>query len=79
MANEVINIPEDIVIIGFDNIEATEFTNQAITSIDQRISDKVNFAIDNLLKILNDEEAHTNIALEAKLIEKESAFMGINI
>ena len=79
MANEVINIPEDIVIIGFDNIEATEFTNQAITSIDQRISDKVNFAIDNLLKILNDEEAHTNIALEAKLIEKESDFMGINI
>ena len=79
MANEVINIPEDIVIIGFDNIEATEFTNQAITSIDQRISDKVNFAIDNLLKILNDEEAHTSIALEEKLIEKESAFMGINI
>ena len=79
MANEVINIPEDIVIIGFDNIEAIEFTNQAITSIDQRISDKVNFAIDNLLKILNDEEAHTNITLEEKLIEKESAFMGINI
>ena len=79
MANEGIKIPEDLGIIGFDNIHARDFTNQAITSIDQRISDKVNFAIDNLLKILNDEEAHTNIALEEKLIEKESAFMGINI
>lgn len=79
MANEGIKIPEDVGIIGFDNIEATEYTNQAITSIDQRISDQVNFAIDNLLKILNDEEAQTNIALEAKLIEKETTFRGINI
>ncbi|WP_338025058.1 hypothetical protein [Anaerococcus prevotii] len=65
--------------IGFDNIHVTDFTNQAITSIDQRISDQVDFAIDNLLKILNDEKAETNIVLEAKLIEKESAFRGINI
>ena len=72
MANEGIKIPEDIGLIGFDNIEATEFTNQAITSIDQRISDQVEIAIDNLLKILNQEEAQTNIALEAKLIEKET-------
>lgn len=39
MANEGIKIPEDLGIIGFDNIHATDFTNQAITSIDQRISD----------------------------------------
>ncbi|WP_244264259.1 substrate-binding domain-containing protein [Anaerococcus senegalensis] len=68
MANEGIKIPEDLGIIGFDNIHATDFTNQAITSIDQRISDQVDFAIDNLLKILNDEKAETNIVLEAKLI-----------
>ncbi|WP_311481684.1 substrate-binding domain-containing protein [uncultured Anaerococcus sp.] len=79
MANEGIKIPEDIGIIGFDNINDTEYTNQAITSIDQRISDQVNLAIDNLLKILNDEEAQTNIALKVKLIEKETTFRGINI
>lgn len=79
MANEGIKIPEDLGIIGFVKIHATDFTNQAITSIDQRISDQVNFAIDNLLKILNDEEAQTNIALEAKLIEKVTTFRGINI
>lgn len=79
MANEGIKIPEDLGIIGFDNIHATDFTNQAITSIDQRISDQVDFAIDNLLKILNYEKAETNIVLEAKLIEKESDFRGINI
>lgn len=72
MANEGIKIPEDIGIIGFDNIEATEYTNQAITSIDQRISDQVDIAVDNLLKILNQEEASTNISLEAKLVEKET-------
>ena len=72
MANEGIKMPEDVGIIGFDNIEATEYTNQAITSIDQRISDQVDIAVDNLLKILNQEEAETNISLEAKLVEKET-------
>lgn len=76
MANEGIKIPQDIGIIGFDNIEATEYTNQAITSIDQRISDQVDMAVDNLLKILNQEEASTNISLEARLIEKETTFRG---
>ena len=74
MANAGMKIPEDYGIIGFDNIHATEFTNQAITSIDQRISDQVEIAIDNLLKILNKEKAETNITLEAKLIEKETTF-----
>lgn len=74
LANSRIKIPEDIGIIGFDNIKATEFTNQAITSIDQRISDQVEIAVDNLLRILNQEEAETNITLEAKLIEKETCF-----
>ena len=72
MANEGIKMPEDVGIIGFDNIEATEYTNQAITSIDQRISDQVDIAVDNLLKILNQEEAETNISLKAKLVEKET-------
>ena len=34
MANEGIKISEDLGIIGFDNIHVTDFTNQAITSID---------------------------------------------
>lgn len=79
MANEGIKTSEDLGVIGFDNIHATDFINQAITSIVQRISDQVDFSIDNLLKILNDEKAETNIVLETKLIEKESTFMGINI
>lgn len=73
MVNEGIKIPEEIGIIGFDNIEATEYTNQAITSIDQRISDQVEIAIDNLLKILNQEKAETNIALEARVVEKQTS------
>lgn len=73
MANAGMKIPEDYGIIGFDNIQATEFTNQAITSIDQRISDQVEIAIDNLLKILNNEKAETNITLDAKIIEKETS------
>ena len=77
MANAGMKIPEDYGIIGFDNIHATEFTNQAITSIDQRISDQVEIAIDNLLKILNKEEADTNIVLEAELVEKETTFRDV--
>ena len=73
LAKEGFKVPEDLALIGFDNIQATNYTNQAITSVDQRISDQVNIAVDNLMKLLeNDDSANTNIVLKAKLVEKDT-------
>lgn len=65
-------VPEDLGLIGFDNIDATNFTNQTITSIDQRIDKQVDLALSNLFKIMKGEEASNNIMVKAKLIEKET-------
>ena len=65
-------VPEDLGLIGFDNIDATNFTNQTITSIDQRIDKQVDLAVSNLFKIMKGEEASSNIMVKAKLVEKET-------
>lgn len=72
LANDGFMIPEDLGLIGYDNTLVTNYTNQSITSIDQRISDQVNIAVDNLMKLLDDGKAKTDIILEAKLVEKET-------
>lgn len=65
-------VPGDLGLIGFDNIDATNFTNQTITSIDQRIDKQVDLAVSNLFKIMKGEEASNNIMVKAKLVEKET-------
>lgn len=65
-------VPEELGLIGFDNTDATNFTNQTITSIDQRIDKQVDLAVSNLFKIMKGEEASNNIMVKAKLVEKET-------
>lgn len=65
-------VPEELGLIGFDNTDATNFTNQTITSIDQRIDKQVDLAVRNLFKIMKGEEASNNIMVKAKLVEKET-------
>lgn len=65
-------IPEELAIIGFDNIDATEFTNQRISTIDQRIEKQVELACDNLFKLMKNEVSENNIMIKAQLVEKET-------
>lgn len=65
-------VPEDLAIIGFDNIDATEYTNQRISTIDQRIRRQVELALDNLFKLMKGEESENDLMIKAELVEKET-------
>jgi DNA-binding LacI/PurR family transcriptional regulator len=66
-------IPEDIQIVGFDNIVYTTLVSPTITTIEQPIRRMGELALDTLVKLLNEEpisEFHS--VLDVKLIERES-------
>lgn len=70
--NRGFKVPEDLAIIGFDNIDATEFTNQRITTINQRIEKQVELACESLFKIMDKQTLRTDIMIKAELVEKET-------
>lgn len=67
-------IPEDISVIGIDNISSAEFTETALTSIDTRHTDICSIAFDLLQKKLENKyfKAKQNIIIKPQLIIRES-------
>lgn len=66
-------IPEDISIIGFDDIEISRLTTPALTTIHQDIQKKGKLAVHTLLQLLDTPNAApTSISLPTRLIERES-------
>ncbi len=66
-------VPEDIQIVGFDNIVYTTLVSPTITTIEQPIRRMGELALETLVKLLNEEtisEFHS--VLDVKLIERES-------
>lgn len=74
LVNCGVNIPEDIAIIGFDNIDATNYPSKKITSIDQNIALQADIATKSLFKLINKEKLDKNDnMIKAKLIVKETS------
>ena len=67
------NCPEDIAIIGFDNLSATQYTSPPLTTIDQPIIEMTSAAVDLLLKLIKKPTSTTHEVFPAKIIERESA------
>lgn len=68
-----LRIPDDIAIIGIDNIPYAEFSNPALTSIDMRSERLGEFAVHRLLELINNPtEAKDDIVLEPRLIVRGS-------
>ncbi|MBS4206695.1 LacI family DNA-binding transcriptional regulator [Bacillus sp. FJAT-50079] len=67
-------IPDDLSVIGFDNLKYNEFMNPRLTTIDQSTYKMGEAAIQLLLKQIEAEEAfeHQTIYLEPNLIVRES-------
>lgn len=66
-------IPDDVQIVGFDNIVYTTLVSPTITTIAQPIRLMGELALDSLVKLLNDEplqEFHK--VIDVKLIERDS-------
>ncbi|MDD7305692.1 MAG: LacI family DNA-binding transcriptional regulator [Peptoniphilaceae bacterium] len=69
-----INIPEEMGLVGFDNNDATNYTYKRISSIDHRIHDHAQVAVDFLMKVLNGEDEFINYQniIKPKFVAKET-------
>lgn len=66
-------IPNDLSIIGFDNIEASIFSYPKLTTISQNITKKAESAINLLMdKIDNNSVTQSRIVLDVEIIERQS-------
>ncbi|CCV66357.1 Transcription regulator, LacI family [Paracholeplasma brassicae] len=66
-------VPEDIQIIGFDNIVFTKLVSPNITTIEQPIRRMGELAVESLVKLLNNENlGEFHRVLDVKLVERQS-------
>ncbi|HHW66223.1 MAG TPA: LacI family transcriptional regulator [Epulopiscium sp.] len=67
-------LPNDLSIVGFDNIEASIFCSPKLTTVSQNIPKKAECAIDLLMKQINDEPTpEKRPVLDVEIIERQSA------
>lgn len=69
-----INVPEDLSILGYDNIPETEIAVPAITTVDGRVENVTQAAVNKLLKILEKPLVNrvSQADLEPIVIERQS-------
>ena len=66
-------VPEDIKIIGYDNISICEYTDPTISTIAQPITEMGEMAAETLFKLINNEPINQlHMTLPVELIERES-------
>jgi len=69
-----IRIPQDLSIVGFDDIPEASFTCPALTTISQAKYDMGRLGSEMILKLINEQDlpAETKIILDVQFIERES-------
>ncbi len=68
-----LRVPEDISIVGYDDIPIVEYLNPPLTTIRQRKYDMGCMAMDMLLRLLNGATDVQDITIEPTLVIRESA------
>lgn len=67
-----LKVPEDIGLIGFDDVELATLTQPALTTIHQPVNEMCNYAIDIIIRKLNGEMVPIQTVLPVTLIERDS-------
>lgn len=68
-----LNVPDDVSVIGFDNLEAGQYVYPPLTTIGQDIEKKCEAAGDLLFRAIESKEKiSANIVLDIELIERQS-------
>ncbi|HKA17797.1 MAG TPA: LacI family DNA-binding transcriptional regulator [Blastocatellia bacterium] len=65
-------VPEDISVVGFDDLFIASYTNPALTTISQPMKHMGSTAMEILLKLFNGENSQNNIKVQGQLIVRES-------
>ncbi|MCC6803557.1 MAG: substrate-binding domain-containing protein, partial [Anaerolineae bacterium] len=67
-----VRVPDDLSIIGFDDLPASRLTNPPLTTIHQPIAEKGEYAARQLLEILRGNPPADHYTFPTHLIERES-------
>lgn len=65
-------IPQDISVVGFDNLEMNDYISDGFTSIDLNVDDMAKSTIEVMIRMIEDENLVERIILEPKLYERGS-------
>jgi serine phosphatase RsbU (regulator of sigma subunit)/DNA-binding LacI/PurR family transcriptional regulator len=66
------NVPEDVALVGFDDIEEGIYITPPLTTVNQPLYSLGNTAVENLLGLLRGNTIPQNTILEAKLVIRQS-------
>lgn len=65
-------IPEDVQVMGFDNVTFSQFSSPALSTIQQPTAEMGRKAVNLLMKMIDGEKVGTNFRLQPKLILRET-------
>ncbi len=72
MEEDGYSVPEDISVIGFDDIQLAEFVQPPLTTIHQPMYDSGSLAGHLLFQLLNNEQVNDSYKLKVELVERHS-------
>ena len=65
-------IPEDVQVIGFDNVTFSQFCSPALSTIQQPTVEMGKRAMEMLIEMINGEKINRNVRLQPRLILRET-------
>lgn len=68
-----LNVPDDISLIGFDDLQLCQFTNPPLTTISQSIEKKAELVGEHLFRMIRKKEKiPMNVVLDVELVERQT-------
>jgi len=66
-------VPEDISLIGFDDLRLCRFTTPAITTISQNLEEKASLTVKHLFRMIRTKEKYAvNEVLDVSVVERQT-------
>lgn len=68
-----LRIPEDLSVIGFDNLQESNYLNPKLTTVDQFISEMGSIAVEMIIKLVNGESLENDLhKIKTQLVVRDS-------
>lgn len=67
-----LSVPNDISVIGFDNLPECQYSNPKLTTISQNLPQKAQLVGETLFKMINEEPTTTAEVIDVEIIERQS-------
>lgn len=67
-----VKVPQDVGIMGFDNIDMLEFVTPKLTTLSNEIDTVARTSVDMLIKLMNSEPTDTHVLIAHKIIDGDS-------